>query len=127
MTQENFVELIEKINSEDNLLNSRVNIFLVLLGLLLTAFAFEKSAKGEIVFVPLGIFMTVIWFLCTLQSWLTLEALHGYRKKLCTQSDVSKVADKGLLPLLVLHPNTLLAFLLPLGFLIAWMALLFIN
>ena len=53
MKQEELTELINKINSEDNLLNSRVNIFLVLQGLLLTAFAFEKSQKGEIVFVPL--------------------------------------------------------------------------
>lgn len=127
MKQEEFVELIEKIKSEDNLLNSRVNIFLVLEGLLLTAYSFEKSSKGEIVFVPLGIFLTVVWFLCTLQSWLTLEALHSYRKKHAFQSDISKVADKGLLPLLILHPNTLLSFTLPLGFLISWIALLLLN
>ena len=71
--------------------------------------------------------MTVVWFLCTLQSWLTLEALHSYRKKHNNVSDVSKVADKGLLPLLILHPNTLLVFILPLGFLISWIGLLLLN
>ena len=127
-------EVRKRIDAEDNLLNARTANFLVSNGLLITALGIANSPIGGpdnngdllgIVLTLLGLSVSIVWVLCSFQSWRVIRNLWSTIRPE-ERSDVDKIVEKALFSPGWRRPTNLLALLLPVLFIGSW-AVLFVG
>ena len=123
---EDLSRIQERIDAEDTLLHARTTIFLVSNGLLLASLGIQAYGSFRLVFVLLGVLVTIVWVLVGWQSRRIIRAFHTERAKFSAAIAV-QVAQRVLPKPGLIRPVDLIALWLPLIFLLAWvLAALFV-
>lgn len=118
----------KRIEFEDNLLVTRTGVFLVPNGLLVTAIGVGTTEPFKCMIALLGLMVTGIWLVCSLQSWKVIRALTiAHLGKADDGGGVEEVVQGVLAKPGILRPTDLLAKALPSLFLIAWLVMFFAH
>ena len=118
-------QLRARIEKEDQLLNARTGIFLVTNGLtsVAAAIGIEQKPIGKILVATAIVTLDVLWLLCSLQSRKVLRALAiEILPPKCPEHPVEKVVQEALGNNHFIRPTTIIAVLLPLLAIAAWLA-----
>jgi hypothetical protein len=119
--------LRKRIEKEDSLLNSRTSVFLITGSLLLTAFGVSDDTVIRFIISILGILVTLAWGICSMQNWKVIKNLTTIYVKTNTEDITEKIVQAALFHPGWRRPTDLIARVLPLIFLCAWVALLVLH
>ena len=121
--------LRKRIEVEDELLNSRTTILLGTNGLWAAAVGIGNEGSLNIGIGILGLLLSIIWLMCSLQSWKVIKALTiRYHKLLDPSNDrndeVEQIVQDYLARQKWRRPTNILAQWLPILFLSVWIIFL---
>jgi hypothetical protein len=117
----------KRIEIEDSLLNSRSTIFLVINGIWLSAISLKKDLDAFQIIIPVcGIIISIMWFLCSIQSTRIIAALNRKYLEVNQDDSLEKFIDGKLFSRTFLRPSELIGQWLPLLFIIIWAVILFL-
>ena len=117
----------KRIEIEDSLLNSRSTIFLVINGIWLSAISLKKDLDTFQIIIPVcGIIISIMWFLCSIQSTRIIAALNRKYLEVNQDDSLEKFIDGKLFSRTFLRPSELIGQWLPLLFIIIWAVILFL-
>ncbi len=92
-------EFRERIRLEDNLLNSRMNIFITLSALWLVVVSFIKDSTNNFTitlpFIFIGILITIIWLVCSYQSRRVISFLTNIVVTKLKEIEASELAKRN--------------------------------
>ena len=112
-----------RIDAEDALLNTRTQIFLVPLSVLVGALGVAGTVSLKLCVSVLGLLVTVFWIMCSLQSWQVIKRLTVAKLTNENNGDgdapVEKTAQEALWRV-GLRPTDVLAVMMPGVFLAVW-------
>ena len=110
----------ERIKVEDNLFNSRPTIFLAINGIWVSAAGINSQADLPIVFNLLGLAFSILWFICSMQSWRIIKKLNEDYIKSNNINPLENIVDNCLCKIKWLRPTEIIGLWLPISFIIAW-------
>jgi len=121
--------LPKRIEIEDELLNSRTTILLGTNGLWAAAVGIGGDSPLRMGIGILGILLSIIWLMCSLQSWKVIKALTARYHRLLDPSDdpndeVEQIVQDHLAGQKWRRPTSILAQWLPILFLSVWVIFL---
>lgn len=106
--------LSDRIRREDDLVNARANIFLVLNGLGAVAISLGGTASSKQLIAIVGISINVLWFIISVQCLLILFTLTKCLIDLGLEEDPSeKIVQSTLGRSLIFRPNAILNLYIP--------------
>jgi hypothetical protein len=112
----------QRIETEDELLNSRTTIFLGINGLWAAAVGIGNAPHLQIGITILGVLVSIMWLMCSWQSWQAIKALTRKHHQLA--DDPVEEIVSGALWSRRLRPTNILAHWLPTLFLFIWIVFL---
>lgn len=114
----------DRIQNEDNLLNSRTSIFLITNGLLLTAVGVSNNFIFQIILAILGALVTAFWWMYSWQNWEVIKALTIEIMKITDVDPVELIVQKELWHHGWRRPTDLISKCLPLLFFVTWIVII---
>lgn len=113
-------QLRHRIEREDDLLNARTNIFLVLNGLAAVAVGIDTGMSGRLIISIVSCLANILWLMCSIRS---LQALKVFAEELAKQRPdhpIEKIVQKTLGKNHWLRPSPMLSLYLPFLVIGAW-------
>jgi len=116
-------QLRHRIEREDELLNARTGIFLVVNGLTAVAVGIDQRFASRLLVAIVSALINVLWLVCSLKSRQVLKALTVHLLKRFPEHPVERIVQTALGSSHCIRPTTILSIYLPglvaLGWLVA--------
>jgi len=114
-------ELRHRIEREDELLNARIGIFLVVNGLSAVAMGTGCRLLGQVLLAAVSLSVNALWLVCSCKSRKVLKALAVDLLTRYPAHPVEKIVQEALGKCQLLRPTTILACHLPLIVTVSWL------
>ncbi len=113
-------QLRHRIEREDDLLNARTNIFLVLNGLAAVAVGIDTGMSGRLIISIVSCLANILWLMCSIRSLQALKILAEELAKQRPDHPIEKIVQKALGKNRWLRPSPMLSLYLPFLVIGAW-------
>jgi hypothetical protein len=108
-----YEQLRHRIEQEDELLNARTNIFLVMNGLAAVAVGIDSRSGGRLLVCIITCFINILWLLCALQSRQVLKYVTKDMLRCFPNHPVERIVQDALGDHHWMRPTTILAIYIP--------------
>jgi hypothetical protein len=114
-------QLRHRIEREDELLNARAGVFLVLNGLTAVAAGVSQPAASRFLVCIVSAVINALWLLCSLKSRAVLKAVTVYMLKRFPEHPLEKIIQTALGPWQSIRPTTILSIYIPALVTLGWL------
>jgi len=118
------IKFRERIIREDDLLNSRTTVFLITNGLLLTTVGITGDELFRMLISVLGFLVTISWVIFSWQNWKVIKNLTIEYRKHYKSDYIEEIVQNSMFKPGWRRPTDLIAKVLPMVFLLTWIAVL---
>jgi len=114
-----------RVEYEDQLLNSRSSIFLVVNGLGAVAVGLAPAVAAKLAITIVVVLINLLWVICVYQSFRFIRALSMRYRDLVPEDPIETLREETLGPRYWIRPTNILGIYIPVLVLVSWLLALY--